>query len=173
MLDSGNFSRIMADSTGEYHFTVQRSKFLQNDYGTCYFNNEGKLYLYDYLNEYSGKLGFNADGHLVVDGIENYYTKDEVYNKEEIDDTFSKTIGDIEYDYNTKIINAKDELNKKIDEKFNVLVPDSGGDSISKLDDRLKLVEGKLDDIEIMLDKILGTETNTYLNETLDEILEG
>ena len=169
MLDTANFSRFYADSTGEYRFTVQRSKFLQNNYGTCYFNNEGKLYLYSYATDGKGKLGFNADGYLIVDGIENYYSKDEVYNKEEID----TTIGDIENDYNTKIINAKDELIERIDEKFNVLVPDSGGDAISKLDDRLKILEGKLDDIEIMLDKILGTETNTDSNETLEEILEG
>lgn len=36
---------------------------------------------------------------------------------------------------------------------------------------RLSIVEGQLNDIELALDDILGYETTTYLEETLDEIL--
>ena len=173
MLDTGNFERLLADSSGEFHFTVQRSRFLQNNYGTCYFTNDGKLYLYDYVNGYKGRLGFNADGHLVVSGIEGYYTKDELYTKDEID----TTVGDLRYEFNTNLDSLEARVNQKIEDKFDVFVPDggssSGGSNISKIDDRLRVVEGRLDDIELMLDKILGTETNTYLNNKLDEILEG
>ena len=173
MLDSGNFTRLMADSSGEFHWTVQRARFLQNNYGTCYFKNDGKLYLYDYVNGYEGKLGVNADGQLVVSGIEGYYTKDELYTKDEID----TTVGDLRYEFNTNLDSLEARVNQKIEDKFDVFVPDggssSGGSNISKIDDRLRVVEGRLDDIELMLDKILGTETNTYLNNKLDEILEG
>lgn len=173
MLDTGNFERLLADSSGEFHWTVQRSRFLQNNYGTCYFTNDGKLYLYDYVNGYKGRLGFNADGHLVVSGIEGYYTKDELYTKDEID----TTVGDLRYEFNTNLDSLEARVNQKIEDKFDVFVPDggssSGGSNISKIDDRLRVVEGRLDDIELMLDKILGTETNTYLNNKLDEILEG
>ena len=37
--------------------------------------------------------------------------------------------------------------------------------------DRLYNVESTFGDIELLLDKILGYETNEYLNETLDEII--
>lgn len=170
MLDTGNFKRLMASSSGEYQWTVQRAKFLQNNYGTSYFTNDGKLYLYDYVNSYSGKLGFNADGHLVVDGIEGYYTKEELYNKEEI----GTIVEDLRYEFNTNLDSLEVRINQKIEDKFDVISPDTGGESnLSKIDDRLSVVEGRLDDIELMLDKILGTETNTYLNNKLDEILEG
>ena len=76
-----------------------------------------------------------------IDVTDTVYTKDEVYNKQETEQIVSVVV----------------------DEKYNYY--------FTPLIERLNTVEGQLGDIELLLDSILGYETNEYLNETLDEII--
>lgn len=161
MLDSGNFTRLMADSSGEFHWTVQRAKFLQNNYGTCYFSNDGKLYLYDYVNGYSSKLGFNADGHLVVNGIEGYYTADEVDEKFALKENV----------YTKEEVFTKEEVEAYVGDIDRFYTKEETNDMFSSLVNRFSAIESELANVEIALDALLGYDT--YIEDTLDEILEG
>lgn len=161
MLDSGNFTRLMADSSGEFHWTVQRAKFLQNNYGTCYFTNDGKLYLYDYVNGYSGKLGVNADGQLVVSGIEGYYTA------EEVDEKFALK----ENVYTKEEVFTKEEVEAYVGDIDRFYTKEETNDMFSSLVNRFSIIESELANVEIALDALLGYDT--YIEDTLDEILEG
>ena len=144
-------------------------------------------------------ISLKANGHELVlnyDGLQyngskiltenSGYTKDEVYSKSEVynkTETYSKLEVDtaIENIDVTDIIYTKEEVDDKLQNNLDYL--DNRFDELNSelnvrvdswmipFTERLNNVEGQLEDIELALDGILGYETTTYLEETLDEIL--
>lgn len=107
-------------------------------------------------------------GELVVSTgkIQGFYTKEEVYSKEQTEehinarnDQFQQTLDESAAQYQQTLDESVDKFTHQIN---SWMIP---------YDDRLDSIEGLLGDIELLLDKILGYETNKYLNETLDEII--
>lgn len=121
-------------------------------------NIQGQLNdIYSDLNNIYSK----SDVYTKTEADNKYYEKSQVYNKDYIDNQYY-TITEANNRYYTK------EETKSISEE---LVKENYNYYFKPVIQRVTNIEGQLGDIELLLDTILGYETNEYLNETLDEII--
>lgn len=156
--------------TTDYHdgFLINGKKILVE--GSVYSNDE--IYSKDetdtLLTNYYTK-DQNYSKQEITSLLTNYYTKDQNYSKTEVDSLLTNL--DIDKYYKKEESDERYYTKEQSEKVASEIVDEKYKYYFIPLAERLNNVEEQLGDLEIALDALLGYDT--YIEDTLDEILEG